>query len=65
MHESIAIVEPLAVLAHELRNPIGAIRNTVVLMEAAGSLPGAMEQARRLIIIRLPICSPSTLVQST
>jgi signal transduction histidine kinase len=65
MHESIAIVEPLAVLAHELRNPIGAIRNTVVLMEAAGSLPDAMEQARRLIIIRLPICSPSTLVQST
>jgi len=42
-------MEPLAILAHELRNPIGAIRNAVVLMEAAGSLPGALDQARRLI----------------
>jgi len=49
MHESIVNVEPLAVLAHELRNPVGAIRNAVVLMESAGNLPGAMEQARRLI----------------
>lgn len=49
MHESIASVEPLAVLAHELRSPIGAIRNAVILMESAGSLPGAMEHARRLI----------------
>jgi two-component system, sensor histidine kinase len=49
MNESIARVEPLAVLAHELRNPIGAIRNAVIVMESAGRLPGAMEQARRLI----------------
>ena len=49
MHESIVRVEPLAVLAHELRNPIGAIRNAVILMESAGKLPGAMDQARRLI----------------
>jgi signal transduction histidine kinase len=49
MNESMARVEPLAVLAHELRNPIGAIRNAVILMETAGDLPGAMEHARRLI----------------
>ncbi|HEY6923748.1 MAG TPA: HAMP domain-containing sensor histidine kinase [Steroidobacteraceae bacterium] len=42
-------VEPLAVLAHELRNPIGAIRNAVALMESAGQLPRALDQARRLI----------------
>lgn len=42
-------VEPLAVLAHELRNPIGAIRNAVMVMETAWNLPGAMEHARRLI----------------
>jgi len=42
-------VEPLAILAHELRNPIGAIRNAVSVMESAGKLPGAMDQARRLI----------------
>jgi signal transduction histidine kinase len=49
MKESMARVEPLVVLAHELRNPIGAIRNAVILMESAGKLPGAMDQARRLI----------------
>jgi signal transduction histidine kinase len=49
MNDSGSRVEPLAVLAHELRNPIGAIRNAVVLMESAGKLPGAMDQARRLI----------------
>ena len=49
MNESIARVEPLAMLAHELRNPIGAIRNAVVVMESAGKLPGSMDQARRLI----------------
>jgi signal transduction histidine kinase len=42
-------VEPLAILAHELRNPIGAIRNAVTMMESVGTLPGAMDQARRLI----------------
>ncbi len=49
MDKSIAGMEPLAVLAHELRNPIGAIRNAVIVMECASRLPGAMEQARRLI----------------
>jgi len=49
MEDSSISVEPWAVLAHELRNPIGAIRNAVALMECAGQLPGAMEQARRLI----------------
>ena len=39
----------LAILAHELRNPIGAIRNAVVVLESASDLPGALEQARRLI----------------
>ena len=47
--ESVTRVEPLAMLAHELRNPIGAIRNAVVVMESAGKLPGALDQARRLI----------------
>lgn len=46
---AIAISEPLAILAHELRNPIGAIRNAVKVMESAGKLPGAVDQARRLI----------------
>src|SRR5882672_11091688 len=46
---AIAISEPLAILAHELRNPIGAIRNAVKVMESAGKLPGALDQARRLI----------------
>jgi signal transduction histidine kinase len=42
-------VEPLAILAHELRNPIGAIRNAVTVLESAEKLPGARDQARRLI----------------
>lgn len=49
MNESLIRMGPLAVLAHELRNPIGAIRNAVSLLESAGQLPGAMDQARRLI----------------
>ena len=49
MNESMARVEPLAVLAHELRNPIGAIRNAVILMVSAGKMPGAMDQAREII----------------
>ena len=48
-NESMTSVEPLAMLGHELRNPIGAIRNAVILMESAGKLPGAMDQARRRI----------------
>ncbi len=46
---SISLEESLAILAHELRTPIGAIRNAVAVMESAGALPGAMEQARRLV----------------
>lgn len=41
--------QPLTVLAQELRNPIGAIRSAVSVMESAGTLPGAMDQARRVI----------------
>jgi signal transduction histidine kinase len=41
--------EPLAILAHELRTPIGAIRNAVSIMEAARTLPGAVERAREVI----------------
>src|SRR5690242_1593765 len=41
--------EPLAILAHELRNPIGAIRNAVKLMDSVGSLPRAADEARRVI----------------
>jgi signal transduction histidine kinase len=47
--EPISIEEPLAIVAHELRSPIDAIRSAVAVMESAGSLPGALEQARRLI----------------
>jgi AraC-like DNA-binding protein len=46
---SAAAAEPIAILAHEMRNPIGAIRNAVSLMESAGKLPCAMDQARRII----------------
>jgi len=46
---SAAAAEPIAILAHEMRNPIGAIRNAVSLMESAGKLPCAMDQACRLI----------------
>jgi AraC-like DNA-binding protein len=46
---SAAAAEPVAILAHEMRNPIGAIRNAVSLMESAGTLPYAVDQARRLI----------------
>lgn len=40
---------PLAILAHELRSPIGAIRTAVGVMESAGMLPGAMDRARRIV----------------
>ena len=46
---AIAISEPIAILAHELRNPIGAIRSAVKVMESAGKLPGVLDQACRLI----------------
>jgi AraC-like DNA-binding protein len=46
---SAAAAEPIAILAHEMRNPIGAIRNAVSLMESAGNLPYTIDQARRLI----------------
>ena len=50
MHQSIVNVEPLAVLVPELRNPVGAIRNAVVLIEPAGNLPGVIEQARHVFL---------------
>jgi two-component system CheB/CheR fusion protein len=46
---SMSMEESLAILAHELRSPIGAIRNAIAVMESAGTLPGAMERARRLV----------------
>jgi two-component system, chemotaxis family, CheB/CheR fusion protein len=49
MNESNVRIEPLAVIAQELRTPIGAIRNAVSLMESAGRLPSGMDQAKRLI----------------
>src|SRR4051812_39611296 len=49
MNEPLPKMEPLAILVHELRSPIGAIRNAVRLMESAGRLPAAMDQAKRLI----------------
>lgn len=51
--DSMGRAELLAVLAHELRNPIGAIRNAVILLESASKLPGAMDHARRLIARQL------------
>lgn len=41
--------EPLASLARELQDSIGAIRGAVSIMECAEKLPGAMERARRVI----------------
>src|SRR5690348_7481011 len=41
--------QPLILLAHELRSPIGAIRNAISVMESASKLPEVMEQARCLI----------------
>jgi len=40
---------PVAILVRELRKPIGAIRSAMSVMESAANLPGAMDQARRLI----------------
>jgi len=40
---------PVAIVARELRKPIGAIRSAMSVMESAAKLPGAMDQARRLI----------------
>ncbi len=47
--ESFASWAPLAILARELRVPVGAIRGAVSVMESAEKLPGAMEHVRRLI----------------
>jgi CheY-like chemotaxis protein/nitrogen-specific signal transduction histidine kinase len=41
--------EFLAMLAHELRNPLGVIVNAVVLFEDGGDLPPRYERARRVI----------------
>ncbi len=45
----LADAERIVIVAHELRNPIGAIRNAVTIMESAADVPCVMEQARRLI----------------
>ncbi len=45
----LADAEQIVIVAHELRNPIGAIRNAVTIMESAADVPCVMEQARRLI----------------
>ncbi len=41
--------EFLAMLAHELRNPLGVIVNAVALFEDGGDLPPQYERARRVI----------------
>jgi AraC-like DNA-binding protein len=71
---SVTTPDALAVLAHELRNPIGAIRNACSLMESAGDLHGPVDHARRLIarqagqlsvlvegLLELPLLSPGAL----
>jgi signal transduction histidine kinase len=46
---SMSLEESLAIVAHELRSPIGAIRTAVGVMESAGTPPCAMERALRLV----------------
>ncbi len=41
--------EQILIVAHELRNPIGAIRNAVTIMESADNVPCVVEQGCRLI----------------
>ena len=41
--------EFLALLAHELRNPLAPLRNAVVLMDSPGADPAIVEEARSLI----------------
>lgn len=41
--------EFLATLAHELRNPLAPIRNTIELLDRAGPLPPHVERARALL----------------
>jgi PAS domain S-box-containing protein len=41
--------EFLAMLSHELRNPLGVIANAVALLEGAGELPPQLQGARRAI----------------
>jgi signal transduction histidine kinase len=40
----------LAIIAHELRNPIGAIRCACRAIEGAGKLPEVMQQAHQVIV---------------
>ena len=46
---SVPLEESLAILAHELRSPIGAIRNAIAVMDSAGAPPDTMERARRIV----------------
>src|SRR5436309_871208 len=39
----------IAVLAHELRNPLAPIRNALEIMRLARSDPGALEQSRAML----------------
>jgi len=41
--------EFLATLAHELRNPLAPIRNSITLMAMAGPLPEGVESARQIV----------------
>jgi signal transduction histidine kinase len=41
--------EFLATLAHELRNPLAPIRNSLAIMGAAGPLPDRIEKARQIM----------------
>jgi signal transduction histidine kinase len=41
--------DPLAIVAHELRTPVGAIRNALSILETAPALPGALLRAQQLI----------------
>ena len=48
-HASRCDFDWLAILACELRSPLGAIRSAVEVLEHAGSLPGAADRARMTI----------------
>ena len=49
MRHSPGSFAPMAVVARQLSKPIRAIRNAISVMESAEKLPGALDQARRLI----------------
>ena len=41
--------EFLAMLAHELRNPLGAVRNSLEILTLRGNDPGSIDQCRRIM----------------